>query len=57
MSWKVWGDPSAPVFEGTEEESKAFVVGSPDRDSLYVEDESGNEYEEDRSTGSWRLIE
>jgi hypothetical protein len=53
MSWKVWGDPSAPVFEGTEEESKA----SPDRDSLYVEDESGNEYEEDRSTGSWRLIE
>jgi len=48
-TWKVWTDDDKPVFEGTEEQARAYIVGSlpgcldavlesPDGDSFGYQD-------------------
>jgi hypothetical protein len=27
LTWKVWTDDNTPVFEGTEEQARAYLVG------------------------------
>jgi hypothetical protein len=49
LTWKVWTDDDKPVFEGTEEQARAYIVGhlpgclvavleSPDGDSYGYQD-------------------
>jgi hypothetical protein len=54
LTWKVWGDGTAALYEGNEEGAKAYVVSHPDRAKLYIEDPDGREFEEDVRTGVWR---
>ena len=49
LTWKVWTDDDKPVFEGTEEQARAYIIGhlpgfldavleSPDGDSFGYQD-------------------
>lgn len=31
LTWKVWTDDDTPVFEGTEEQARAYIVNRPPR--------------------------
>ena len=45
--WDVWGDGTEPVATGLTETEMRHMVDNDDTETLYGQDENGNEYEGD----------
>jgi hypothetical protein len=45
LTWKVWTDDDSPVFEGTEEQARAHIIGHlPGRVDAVLESPDGESF-------------
>jgi hypothetical protein len=54
--WQVWDDGFKPLFEGTEQEVKDYVLDHmPRKASVYIQSPEGDEYVYDQIRGKWMI--
>jgi hypothetical protein len=54
--WTVWGNGRAPEYEGEKEAALDYVKDRPDRNDLYLADETGTEWDYNHGTGKLEKI-
>jgi hypothetical protein len=57
MEWIVWGDRAEPLFSGTEEETKNYIINTDKYSTtLYIQSPDGKDYYLNAGSGEWTEI-